>query len=186
MTAQDLPGGKLILLYMLSKVSGIPASDLQAWAVESLYLDYFSFAQAKEELKRDHLLAEAVRKGETRKDASGHLIELCDITPEGDAVLTRLLSTIPMTAQAYLTQSAVRWGQNVRAQANVKATYDPDANGAYVVRLALYDGANRNCEIILSAPEEETAQKMCRRWKESTAGIYKNLLLSLCEDEHES
>jgi Domain of unknown function (DUF4364) len=186
MTVQDLPSGKLILLYMLSKVSGMPAADLQAWAIESLYLDYFSFAQAKEELKRDHLMAEAVRKGESRKDASGRFIELCDITPEGEVVLNRLVSTIPMTAQAYLTQTAVRWGQNIRAQANVKASYDPDANGAYVVRLSLYDGTNRNCEILLPAPDEDTAQKMCRRWKESTAGIYKNLLLSLCEDEHES
>ena len=94
----DLPNGKLILLYMLHQVSSVPSAELMDWAVESLYLDYFSFVQAREELKRDRLIVEATRKGETRVDAAGRPIELCDITPEGELVLGQLLPSLPAHA----------------------------------------------------------------------------------------
>ena len=178
----DLPGGKLILLYMLHQVSSVPSGDLMDWAVESLYLDYFSFVQAKEDLKRDRFIMEASRKGETRVDAAGRPLELCDITPEGEIVLQHLLPTLPAHVRAYLTKAAPKWKQEAHEEASVFANYLPDANGAYQVHLILSDGVRPTADLTLFAPDEETAQKMCRRWKESTAGIYMTILHALQSD----
>ena len=175
----DLPSGKLILLYMLHQVSSVPSGELMDWAIESLYLDYFSFMQAKEELKRDRFIIEASRKGETRVDAAGRPLELCDITPEGEIVLQQLLPTLPAHIRAYLTKAAPRWRQETHEEASCFAGYMPDANGAFQVHLTLSDGARTTANLTLFAPDEESAQKMCRRWKESTADIYMTILQSL-------
>jgi len=175
----DLPSGKLILLYMLHQVKSVPSRDLMNWAVDSLYLDYFSFVQVKEDLRRDRFIMEASRKGETRVDAMGRPLELCDITPEGEIVLQQLLPTLPAHIRAYLTKAAHKWRQDVHEDASVLASYLPDANGAYQVRLTLSDGARSTADLTLFAPNEEIAQKMCRRWKESTADIYMTIISSL-------
>lgn len=179
MAENDLPNGKLIILYMLNQVRSVPAADLMDWAVESLYLDYFSFVQAKEELKRDRLIVEAARKGETRKDTSGRPLELCDITPEGELVLQQLMPTLPVNVRAYLSKAAPKWKQEAHQDASIIASYLPDANGAYQVRLTLSDGAYTAADITISAPNEEIAQTMCRRWKESTGDIYRTILAAL-------
>lgn len=175
----DLPNAKLILLYILSKVPGIPSSDLMNQAIESLYMDYFLFIQAKEELKRDHLMQEASRKKETRVDAKRRPIELCDITPEGEAVLIRLLPTMPSGVMAYLTAATETKLIRTRKDASVLAGYSPDANGAFLVHLVLTDGARKTAELSLFAPDEKAAANMCRRWKESTADVYTSLLKNL-------
>ena len=182
MSDTDLPTGKLMLLYMLHQVNSIPSSDLMDWAVESLFLDYFQFVQAKEDLKRDRFIIEATRKGEKRIDAKGNPLEICDITPEGEIVLNQLLPTLPAHIRAYLMSSAQKWKQAAHEDLSVLANYLPDANGAYQVRLMLSDGARTTAELLLFAPNEETAQKMCRRWKESTAGIYMTILTQLQSD----
>lgn len=178
----DLPYGKLIIMYMLHQVSSVPSAELMNWAVDSLYLDYFSFVQAKEELIRDRFIIESSRKGETRLDAMGRPIELCDITPEGEIVLTQLLPTMPAHVRAYLTKAAPKWKQDAHEEASILASYLPDANGAYQVRLSLADGARTTADLTLFAPNEESAQKMCRRWKKSTADIYMSIL-SLLQSE---
>ena len=78
--------------------------------------------------------------------------------------------------------SAQKWKQAAHEDLSVLANYLPDANGAYQVRLMLSDGARTTAELLLFAPNEETAQKMCRRWKESTAGIYMTILTQLQSD----
>ena len=181
----DLPTGKLMLLYMLHQVNSVPSSDLMDWAVESLFLDYFQFIQAKEALKRDRFIIEATRKGEKRTDSKGNLLEICDITPEGEIVLNQLLPTLPVHIRSYLTNSAKKQKQAAHESSSILANYLPDANGAYQVRLTLSDGARITAELLLFAPNEETAQKMCRRWKESTADIYMTILNSLQSDTKE-
>lgn len=178
----DLPNSKLILLYILWKVPGIPSSEIMDLAIQSLYMDYFLFMQAKEELKRDHLMLEAVRKGESRLDAARRPIELCDLTPEGMAVLTRLLPTMSSGVLAYLTAATDDKHRDTNRQASILAGYAPDANGAYLVRLVLSDGPRTTADLSLFAPDEKTAANMCRRWKESTAGVYTSLIRDLSSE----
>ena len=183
MAEKELPNGKLIILFMLSNARSIPSADLLAWALESLYFDYFTFAQARAELLRDRLITEYVRKGETRMDSSGHPIELCDITPDGEVILNQLMFSLPSGVRSYLSSSSADWKKKTLRESSVLASYRPDANGAFQVKLTLLDGARMSADITLTAPDEATAEQMCRRWKESTAGIYTALLSELQSGE---
>lgn len=179
MTEPDLTNAKLILLYIVKEFPGIPSAELTDHAIGSLYMDYFSYVQALEDLRRDRLLVQSVRKNESLKDASRKPIERFDITPEGESVLAFLLPKMPAGIRSYLsTETASRRTDN-RRESSVIADYSLDASGSYRVQLVLYDGSRKTAELSLSAPDEKTAKEMCRRWKESTADIYAQLLRSL-------
>ncbi|NLT11837.1 MAG: DUF4364 family protein [Clostridiaceae bacterium] len=181
MSNSQLPNAKLIILYILQKIPGISATDLMKQSIDSLYMDYFMFSQAKDELLRDHLMIESVRKGETRKTASGHPLALCDITPEGQSVLTRLLPTLPTAALSYLTAEASKSIVQIKKSTEVRAYYEPDADGHYNVHLILKEGERYIINITLNAPNEKVAEHMIRRWKENTSTIYATLINQLSD-----
>jgi len=177
----QLPNAKLIILYILQKLPGISATDLMKQSIDSLYMDYFMFSQAKDELLRDHLMIESVRKGETRKNASGHPVALCDITPEGQSVLNRLLPTLPTAALSYLTAEASKSVINIKKSTEIRAYFEPDADGHYNVHMILKEGERIVANITLNAPTERIAEQMCTRWKSATSDIYATLINQLSE-----
>jgi hypothetical protein len=150
--------------------------------VESLYLDYFSFVEAKEELKRDHLMTEAVRKGETRTDPSGRPLELCDITPEGEIV-----SAASSGSSFPHTRLSEQRGSRLEPQGARRCERYRKLRSRYGRRLQsapdAYGRGPRNGRSLSFRADEDAAQKMCRQWKESTAGIYTSLLASLNPDQ---
>ncbi|MBN1891422.1 MAG: DUF4364 family protein [Clostridiales bacterium] len=179
MTEPNLTNAKLILLYIVKEFPGIPSAELMDHAIGSLYMDYFSYIQALEDLRRDRLLIRSVRKNESHRDASHRPIERCDITPEGESVLAFLLPKMPAGIRAYLSTETANRRKDDRRESSVIADYSIDATGSYRVQLVLSDGSRNTAELFLSAPDEKTAKEMCRRWKESTADIYAQLLRSL-------
>jgi len=181
-TDPETTDAKLILLYIVNEFRGIPSPELMDHAIASLYMDYFTYIQATEELRRDRLLHQAVRKGEEELDSCGRPIERCDITPEGERVLSFLLPKLPAGIRTYLTAETESRQSENRKRSSVFADYSIDANGAYRVHLILSDAVRKMCDITLTAPDEKTAREMCRRWKESTADIYTNLLHALSSD----
>ena len=182
MTDPEITNAKLILLYIVKEFPGIPSRELTDHAIASLYMDYFTYIQALEELRRDRLLQQAVRKDESLLNADRKPIERCDITPEGELVLSFLLPKMPPGIRSYLTAETNDRRTDNRKRTSVLADYSVDANGFYQIRLQLTDGVRKTADIKLSAPDEKSAKEMCRRWKESTADIYGNLLRSLSSD----
>ncbi|NLO61861.1 MAG: DUF4364 family protein [Clostridiaceae bacterium] len=182
MTNPERTNAKLIILYIVKECPGIPSGELTDRAVASLYMDYFAYIEAVEGLARDRLIQRSIRKGETVKDADGRPIERMDITPEGEQVLSFLLSKVPSGIRSYLSAETENARADIRKRNYVTADYAPDANGAFLVRLILSDGIRKTAEIELFAPSEDSAKDMCRRWKESTADIYERLIRSLSSD----
>ena len=183
MSNSHLPNAKLIILYILQKIPGISATDLMKQSIDSLYMDYFMFSLAKDELIRDHLMIESIRKGETRKTASGHPLSLCDITPEGHSVLTRLLPTLPPAALSYLTAEASKSVVRIKKSTEVRSYFEPDADGHYNVHLILKEGERQVANITLNAPNEKIAEQMSRRWKENTSEVYATLINLLSDSK---
>lgn len=173
---------KLIILYIVKEFPGIPSQELMDHAIASLYMDYFTYVQALEELRRDRLLQQALRKGETVLDGGRRPIERCDITPEGEVVLSFLLPKMPVGIRSYLTAETENRRLDNKKRTSVIADYSIDANGTYRINLTLSEGVRKTAEITLTAPNEKTAKEMCRRWKESTADIYTQLLRSLSSE----
>ena len=179
----ELTTAKLIILYILGKVPGISPTELMNQSLDSLFMDYFVYTQAKNELIESHLMTQSVRKGQRVTDPSGKLLESCDITPEGQTVLTRLLPSLPSGALAYLHSEAEKKVKSNTLSKAVSADFFPDADGAYDVRLSLSEGSKNVIDIRLHAPDRKTAEKMCRQWKSSTADIYSKFIINLSATE---
>jgi hypothetical protein len=182
MANTDLPNAKIIILYILSKVSSIPSSKLMDCAVESLYMDYFLFSQAKKELLDQHLMTEGERKGEMRKDASGKTVLSCDITPEGSEILNRLLPSVPAGIRAYLSSASKSWRHDAKESQSVYAEYSPNDEGTWEVDLRLIENGATTFSLNWNAPSEEAAERTCRRWKEATAKSYVEIIRLLSEN----
>ena len=175
----DAQAKKLILLYMLRQVPGIAINEWMNWAIESLYLDYFSFAQAKDELKRERLIAEVQKKGEMRLDASGRPVVCCSLSPEGELVLNQLLPGLSQPIRAFLHEEGIRKKQIEERENSVSADVILDENGKFYAKLVLSDAY---CDIIrlqVLAIDEANAKKICDNWKKNPAAAYKKILYAL-------
>ena len=176
MANTDLPNAKIIILFILSKVSGIPSSQLMDCAMESLYMDYFLFSQAKTELLEQRLMTEGERKGELRKDASGKTVLSCDITPSGTEILARLLPSVPVGIRAYLSSASKTWNRESTEDSSVYADYSVNDEGTWDIDLRLMEKGSTTFSLKWTAPTEESARRTCARWRENTAEIYLSII----------
>lgn len=181
MANTDMPNAKIIILFILSKVNGIPTSQLMDCAVESLYMDYFLFTQAKQELLDQGLMTEGERKSELRKDASGRTLLSCDITPAGTEILQRLLPSVPAGIRAYLSSASKSWRHESSESESVFADYYPNDEGTWEVKLCLIERGATTFSLVWHAPSEEVAERTCRRWREDTAETYVQLIRLISE-----
>ncbi|MBR2751126.1 MAG: DUF4364 family protein [Clostridiales bacterium] len=183
MANTDLPNAKIIILFILSKVDSIPSAKLTDCALESLYVDYFLFSQAKKELLDARLMTESVRKNESRKDASGRPILSCDITPEGKAILNRLLPSVPTGIRAYLSSASKSWRHEASEEKSVQAEYAPNGEGTWDVDLRLVENDATTFSLHWNAPSEAAAERTCKRWKSEPAEMYLEIIRLISEEK---
>lgn len=176
MDTAELAINKLIILSILGRIQGITISQLTTLALETLYMDYFDFVTAYEELCRDHMAVEGVRKGEEKLDAVGRPVTRCDLTQAGRTVLSTLESRIPLPIRSYLAQACSGWQKDIRLQSTLTGTCEPDGNGLFLVRLKQNDGLKDLVDLRLSIPEKTMAQQICERWKRHPQTVYLGLL----------
>lgn len=167
---------KIIILYILSRIPGITVGELTSMALDTCYMNYFTFATAFDDLCGSMMVTRAVRKGEDMKDADGNPVVRCDITATGLEILSRLQHTIPEHIHAFLNDASKSWEKTTRKNTEVKATFDPDFFGGYDVRLSLSDGVKDLISLRLSIPTKEMAVRICNKWKENTQELYLELL----------
>lgn len=170
---------KMILLYILNRWNGVTVGQLTRIALDTRYMDYFAFMSVLDGLCRDGLATRSVRKGESQLDADGQPVVRCDVTPRGAEVLRSLEGRIPPHVRGYLGQAAASWAKELKRENTVVAAYDPDANGAWTVRLRLNDGARDVVDLKLSVPDKASAAAMCALWKSDTQALYVGLLALL-------
>jgi hypothetical protein len=176
MDTAELAINKLIILSILNKIRGVTLNQLTTLSLETLYMDYFDFVTAYEELCRDHMATESVRKGEETLDAVGRPVTRCDLTPAGAAVLNTLENRIPLPIRSYLAQACSGWQKDMRMQNTLSATSEPDGNGFYQVRLKQNDGLKDLLDLRLTIPDKGMAQQICDRWKRHPQIVYLGLL----------
>ncbi len=176
MDTAELAINKLIILSILSRIQGITLNQLTTLALETLYMDYFDFVVAFEEICRDRLAIEGTRKGEEILDAVGRPVTRCDLTPAGQAILGTLESRIPLPIRSYLAQACSGWQRDIRLQSTLTATCEPDGNGLFTVRLKQHDGLKDLIDLRLTIPDRGMAQQICDRWKRHPQTVYLGLL----------
>lgn len=167
---------KIIILYIVSRIPGITIGDLTAMAIDTCYMDYFTFATALDSLCKSAFITKSVRKGEELKDAAGNPVIRCDVTGTGLEILNRLQHTIPENIHSFLASASKSWGKSSRKNVEVKSTFEPDLYGGYDVKLSLSDGIKDMIVLRLSIPTKEMAVKICNKWKENTQELYLEIL----------
>ena len=176
METTELATNKLIVLSIIQRMNNITLNQLTTLSLETLYMDYFDFVTAYEELCRDKMVVEAVRKGEDLLDAIGRPVTRCDLTEKGYTVLRILESRIPLPIRSYLAQACSGWKKDIRLKSTLTAEVSPDANGSFLVRLKQNDGIKDLVKLELTIPEKVMAQQICERWKRSPQTVYLGLL----------
>lgn len=179
MDNKTLAISKLIILTIVKQIPSITSNQLTNLALETLYMDYFTYIQAYQELVRDHMLISGIRKEENDVDASGKPIERCDITSHGLTVLNTLDGQIPLHVKTYLLQATGSRKRDIKRDHEVRAAYEPDANGHYNVELSQHDGVHDLINIKLSVPDKQLARRICTQWKKQPGLTYVSLLALL-------
>lgn len=176
MAPAELAINKLIILSIINRIPGITLGQLTTIALETLYMDYFDFVTAFEELCRDEMATESMRKNESVLDAVGRPVARCDLTPRGKAVYETLEHRIPLPIRSYLAQACSGWKKDIRMQNILSARCDPDGNGLYQVHLKQNDGIKDLIDLRLTVPDKVLGQHICDRWKRHPQTVYLGLL----------
>jgi len=167
---------KIIILYIVSRIPGITVGELTAMALDTCYMNYFTFATAFDDLCKSTFITKSVRKGEDLRDAEGNPVIRCDVTVIGLEIMNRLQHTIPEHIHSFLASASKSWEKTTRKNIEVKSTFDPDFFGGYNVKLTLFDGTKELIMLKLSIPTKEMAVKICNKWKENTQELYLEIL----------
>lgn len=176
MEKDSKPRNKVIILYILSRFPGITTGELTSMALDTCYMNYFTFATAFDDLCRNSLITRSVRKGEKIKDSSGNHVVRCDTTASGLEILNNLQHTIPEHVHSFINSISGTWEKSARKTVEVISTFDPDIFGGYDVRLSLSDGIKDLISLKLSIPTKDMSVKICNKWKENTQEMYLQIL----------
>lgn len=173
----DMNQAKIFLLALADRIPGLPVADLQSYAQDTLFFDYFTVAEAYAELSSHQLLLAAEAKNETKRDALGQIIQRVHLTPAGRGVLDNLL---PHLLPALHHQLEL-FNRNEQHKEAVNAHYSFDGDKSYTVVLTARDKGKELLQIKLSVPDEGRAREFCSRWSEVLPEIYQDLLNKLSE-----
>lgn len=177
MSSPETVSSKVIILYIVRQAPGLTWHQLMNISIGTLYMDYFTFTRLAGDLKTDGLIQIARRKGETERDANGHPVDRCDLTPAGEQVLSSLAETlsVPVRRNIHRLIEPLLPGQQRRIQADVQ----PDLQSGYRVRLRLDEGGRPLLSAELTVPTEETARRLADAWESGAESRYQAVLRAL-------
>lgn len=176
MSTSETVNNKMILLYIAGLREGLTQQELMTVALDTLYLDYFSFSKALEQLLIDNLLHKAQRKGEKQTDANGEPVYRFSITTAGRQVLNQLESSVPIPVQRNIHATLNRFTDAARKEQEVTAEYRASTIRGWQVDLAIRDQDLIIFSTGINVPQEEMAQAICATWLQSAGDLYPELL----------
>ncbi len=157
---------KLIVLYMLSKVSfPLTKAQVSDFVLEKEYTGFLTLQQAFAELQEADLISSGTLRNRT----------YLEITEEGRKTLAffgnRIHHGIRDDVDHYLKEHKIR----LRDEVSVRATYHKSASGAYVAELAVMEEHAPLVSLSLTVPVEEMAAAVCDNWQEKHREVYRCL-----------
>ena len=143
---------KIIILYLTDKVPGISYHMLMDGCMKSLYVEFFDFAQAYEELIAGNLMTRS--SSELGKTDTLGTTDVLSLTEGGKAVLKDLLGTINSKLAGTL--------DTIAAELEAKCE---DNNSINVVKTPSDNGVNVEITVTLTAKDNEEADAIIRNWR---------------------
>lgn len=183
---QDSPQLKVMVLYLAKRLSGRTEPDLLDVALNSLYMDYFSYTQAYADLLQQGFLYVAEQKNEIRTSVDGRKLRRVYLSELGSEILDALLEDLPLAIRQNIDREARNKREKADQADSYQASYAPDGQGQFEVKLSLVQDLVQRFELKVSIPDEALAKKIVQNWKENAATCYAEILSLLCPFEKTS
>lgn len=164
---------KLIILYMLSKVSfPLTNNQISSFLLEGGYTNYFTLQQAFSELLESKLV-----KIETIRNTTQYRI-----TEAGSEALSYFGSRIPSAIKEDALQYLRDHKIELLSEVSVVADYLPITGGEFTVRCRVKEKESDLMDLTLRVPDETEAEAICRTWKKKCESVYRYLISELTSD----
>ena len=167
MTKDPLTLYKLIVLYMLNKVSfPLTKAQIGDFVLEKEYTTFLTLQQAISELiDADMVKARSIRN-------RTHL----EITSEGKQTLeffkNRISTQIKDEIDAYFKEKSFE----LKNEISVISNYYKSVSGGFETELIVKEKETNLLDLKLSVPTEELAASICDKWESANQDVYKYLV----------
>lgn len=170
MTQDPLTLYKLIVLYMLNKVSfPMTTAQISDFILDKEYTNFMTLQQVINEITEAGLISAKSVGNRT------HLM----LTEEGSETLhffsSRISDAIKHDIDTYFSENEFA----LRNEVSILADYYKSTSGEYEAHLVAKDHGIRLVDITLSIPLEEIAASVCDNWRQKNQEIYQYLTREL-------
>lgn len=170
MTQDPLTLYKLIVLYMLNKVSfPMTTAQISDFILDKEYTNFLTLQQVINEITDAELISAQSIGNRT------HLL----LTDEGRETLrffeNRISDAIKHDIDTYFRENEF----SIRNEVSILADYYKSTSGEYEAHLVAKDRGIKLVDITLSVPLEEIAASICDNWQQKNEAIYQYLTREL-------
>ena len=167
---------KVILLQLIASFPDLTYDELLQLALDTMYMDYFTYCAIYPELENADLIRERARKEEKRLDTEGKPLKRLELTRAGRTVLETMSPSLPGAIKRFLEESRSTQQDQLRQRREVEAHYVPSPARGYDVSLALREGQNDLFRLRLQVPSEHEARALVHRWQTDSGPLYISIL----------
>lgn len=170
----DLAENKLLLLYII-KIIKTPISNasLTEIVLENSLMNYFTLQQYISELEEAEFI-HYISKNDKK---------FLTITEKGDSVLSFFANRISKSKKELLdTQICVKV-DSIKKELTTQSDYVPIKNHNFLVELKAFEGDDTLMNLKISVPTKKQAISLCKKWQDSSAKIYQDIINVLLKDD---
>ncbi len=169
----ELAENKLLLLYIIKKIN-YPISNMQLSEIvlENNLMNYFIFQQYLSELIASNFL---ILKEEDEE------INIISLSDTGSRVLNLFYQRISSYKKNIIDEYIKSKIDTIKKEHTIHADYTVSEDGSFLVELKAMEGDYIIINLKLSVASKKQAQDLCKRWKDNSSDIYKEMLKVLFE-----
>ena len=149
---------KIHILYIAGHVPGISYHMLMDKCLSSLYMDFFTFSKAYQELINGNLMD--VPAGENGMGEAIGGTEQLNLSAGGLAVLEDITPSINFEVLQHLDAACTELNAKIRELARFKASTEPSGDGVVTVKLT-----SDNMNIDIKCEDPSLAEKISCNWR---------------------
>ena len=170
---KQLIDNDILVLYLLSNFD-IPISEksLTELALSPGLINYFSFRESLGHLEKNGLIIIGI-------DNDGQ--ELYSVSEEGKVAISTLIGTLSPVIKAAYDELLLHNSEKIRQETLVNAYPFIDINKNNSVRCFMRENGNKVVDLKFPVPDQETAELICKNWKENAYKLLMDIIISLCE-----
>ncbi len=170
MTQEPMTLYKLIVLYMLNKVSfPLTKSQISDFILEKEYTNFLTLQQALSELTANGLLEEKVLRNRT------YLMATAAGTDTLHYFENRISDAIKADIISYLQENELE----LRNEVSVTSNYYKVTGGDFAAELTAREEGQELISIKLTVPTKELAAGVCENWQRKNQELYQYLTAQL-------